>query len=174
MWIFGNKKEKQVDTQEAQSHYAPGTEIAFDSGLIRRFKGHHQTLLKLYGEVFEAAKNHQFDELAKLLKTFTRVFEQHVLEENLRFYIYLEKCLNDSDHIEMIGEMKLEMNQIGRTVRSFTRHHLGFGVTGANVEKFVEELQQIGGALVDRIEREEGSLYTLYLPPRNYEAAARQ
>lgn len=163
-----NNPEKSTDNQKKT--FAPGTEIGYDSALLARFSGHHQTLLKLFGEISQAADDGDFTLLAPSLKRFLRVFEQHVLEENLRFYVYLEKCLQDDDHGEFANDMKQEMNGISRSVRSFIRHHLEFEVTQDNLAKFKQELAGIGFALTDRIDREENSLYTLYLPPTNYAA----
>lgn len=175
MGLFARKKDKPVwDGSRAESaaaggRFAPGTGIAYDQNLVARFKGHHQVLLKLFGAISGAAADRNFEMLADCIRKFVRVLEQHVLEENLRFYIYLTKCLeNDDDHKELVQDMKKEMSKISRDVRSFMRHHLEFGVDQGNVVKFQEELLKIGEVLVDRVNREEDSLYTLYLPPENY------
>lgn len=64
--------------------------------------------------------------------------------------------------------MKREMGQIGRVVRDFIRHYREHGVNDDNIVKFTGELEGIGETLTDRIEREETSLYTLYMPPENF------
>ena len=167
--LFGNS-EQQAPPRAQQQQYAPGTEIPYDGQLISRFKGHHQSLLKLFNNISLAVKEHDYEQIMQALKKFVNVLEQHVLEENLKLYVYLQKCIHDDDHNEMISDMKLEMAQISREVRSFVRHHLQFGVNAVNIEKFGHDLNGIGAALVDRIQREEDALYPLYMPPRNYEA----
>lgn len=168
---------RQTDTAGSRSapgkgQYAPGTEIAYDDHLITRFQGHHQSLLKLFNAISAAAEERDYDRLGPVLKKFLNVFDQHTLEENLKLYVYLQKCVDDEDHAEMMRDMKQEMGQIGRTVRAFVRHHRRFGVNDANIDKFRQELAGIGEALTDRIKREEEGLYQLYVPPRNYEALA--
>lgn len=169
--LFGGGESQAAASRGAQGQpeqYAPGTQISYDAQLIPRFEGHHQSLLKLFGSLSEAAEKSDYASVATTLKTFLRVLDQHVLEENLKLYVYLEKCIDDQHHQEMIHEMKREMGEIGHTVHAFARHHTQFGVNDQNIGKFREELRQIGEALKDRIQREEESLYTLYVPPETY------
>lgn len=173
--LFGERHNKAMPgatSSRSAAQYAPGTEIAYDEELITRFEGHHQSLLKLFNKVTAAANEEDYDRLGPALKKFLNVFDQHILEENLKLYVYLEKCIDDEDHVDMMHDMKQEMGQIGRTVRAFVKHHLQFGVNDANIGKFRQELAGIGEALSDRIEREEDGLYKLYVPPRNYQAMA--
>jgi triphosphoribosyl-dephospho-CoA synthetase len=172
--MFGSLfKRKDQDKAKDDNAYAPGTEIPYDPSLIQRFKGHHLTLQKLLGDVQTEAEAGQYEDIAESLKTFQRVLQQHVLEENVRLYIYLTKCLADEpEDAEVAGEMKREMGEIGRKVTAFIRHYAEFGVDETNVNKFTKELDTIGSALQDRIHREEESLYTLYLPPEAYAASA--
>ncbi|HEX7340033.1 MAG TPA: hemerythrin domain-containing protein [Rhodanobacteraceae bacterium] len=160
-----------VDFAATGAPYAPGTRIAYDAELITRFEGHHKSLLKLFDNLSRLADERAYDRLGPALKKFLNVLQQHVLEENLKLYVYLEKCIDDGDHAQMMHEMKLEMGQIGRRVRAFVRHHIEFAVNADNIVKFRQELKEIGAVLVDRIQREEDGLYKLYMPPRHYEQA---
>lgn len=170
--LFGGRGQQATAgaaNSRAEKQYAPGTQLAYDDQLIKRFTGHHRTLLTQFNGIVQAGEGRRYDELAQALKQFLSVLEQHILEENLRLYIYLEKCISDEDHKQMIREMKQEMGRIGQSVRLFVRHHLQFGINDQNIGKFRHELKDIGAALVDRIRREEDGLYTLYLPPSNYQ-----
>jgi regulator of sigma D len=154
----------------AEAGYAPGTKLTYDSKLIDRFTGHHQSLLKIFTAIVAAAEQRNYAELTVRIGTFKRVLSEHLLEENLRLYTYLQHCLaSDSQSLELVREMHLEMGAIGRKVNAFIRHYSEFGVSDLNVAKFLEELRGIGAALVDRIQREEQSLYSLYMPPEAYE-----
>jgi regulator of sigma D len=166
-------KKNRAHDRHALKQCAPGTELAYDPGLIQRFKGHHATLLKLFGTIQESAAEGNYAKVKQTLKSFRRVLEQHLWEENLRLYIYLARCLaHDRDSAELASGMKREMGEIGRNATEFMRHYDEFGVDAGNIEKFKHDLKKIGDVLIDRIRREEDSLYTLYLPPGNYEAAA--
>lgn len=173
MGWFGNKvaapAPAPATATDADKQFAPGTRIAYDDQLIARFKGHHQTLVKLFTGVSQAADAHDYAKLIEKLQKFIRVLEEHVLEENLRFYIYLSRCLDDAEHREFVTDMKQEMNQISRSVRSFGRHYIEHGLNDDSIVKFQQELKEVGDALTDRVQREEESLYTLYLSPSDYE-----
>ena len=150
-------------------NFAPGTRIAYDPQLIERFEGHHASLLKTFGLIHKAAEERNYTSVQTALGRFRRLLQEHLLEENLRLYVYLNKCLaNDSGSNQIVLSMKDEMNQIGRTVMTFLNHYESTGINETNIAGFVIELGQVGAALTDRIEREERSLYTLYLHPESY------
>lgn len=126
-------------------------------------------MLKLFGELSESVAKAKYARIPEALDRFRRVLETHLLEENVRLYIYLMKCLVTAPaNLQLAHDMKREMEGIGRTANNFIRHYIEFGVDNSNIEKFQSELKGIGAALADRIEREEASLYTLYLPPEDY------
>lgn len=164
--MFGRRKKSREP--EATPH-APGTQLTYDPNLIIRFKGHHVSLLKLFNNIQKASANREYDQVTESLESFRRVLQQHLMEENLRLYIYLRKCLaQDPDSAELAASMKREMGRIGKNVTEFINHYSEFGVNDDNIEKFRHDLVHIGAILQDRIQREEESLYTLYLPPDEY------
>lgn len=145
---------------------APGTQIHYDAGLIKRFSGHHGVLVDLVGKVRACAVAGDYPRTAIYIRKFKLMLNEHLLEENLRLYTYLSHCLKeDAEGNELMQDMRKEMAGIGRAVTQFIRHYEEFGVDARNAAKFVEELDGIIAALADRIEREERSLYTLYMPP---------
>lgn len=137
--------------------------------LITRFKGHHGSLLSIFGTISTSAASHDYPGVMDALQRFQRVLNEHLLEENLRLYTYLSKCLSgNEDSALLINQMRREMSEIGRTVTQFLRHYITSEVDGRNIDEFTEKLQGIGSALQDRISREENSLYTLYMPVADY------
>jgi regulator of sigma D len=171
--LFGARQGDQQSDDEVSAQeprqYAPGTKIGFDPQLITRFKGHHVSLLKLFGQIKQAAETGNYPRTLEAISTFKNVLQQHLLEENIRFYTYLRICLQkDAENARIMNAMKSEMESIGRVVMQFISHYLQFGIDETNVKKFLTDLQGIGAALEDRIRREETSLYTLYLPPASY------
>jgi hypothetical protein len=126
-------------------------------------------LLKLFGQIKQSAEVRNYPRTLETISAFKNVLQQHLLEENIRFYTYLRVCLkNDAENARLMHAMKSEMEGIGRVVTQFIWHYLQFGIDDTNIKKFLTDLQGIGAALEDRIQREEASLYTLYLPPVNY------
>ncbi len=150
--------------------YAPGTNIAYDPGLIDRFKGQHQVLSRLCSELSIAAQGHDFERVMEKLRRFAQMLEQHLLEENLRFYVYLGKCLGDGDDQEYVVSLQRDMKQIGREVRAFARRYIEQGVGAGNVAEFRKELHGASELLSDRLQTEEESLFDFYLQPDDYHA----
>jgi hypothetical protein len=162
------RPDNQATVREPRQ-YAPGTQIAFDPQLITRFKGHHAALLKLFNQIKQSAQAGDYVRTLEATATFKNVLQQHLLEENIRFYTYLRICLQkDEENARLMHTMKSEMEGIGRVVGRFISHYLEFGINEGNIKKFMTDLQGIGAALEDRIGREESSLYTLYQPPDSY------
>ncbi|HLS05333.1 MAG TPA: hemerythrin domain-containing protein [Wenzhouxiangella sp.] len=164
--LFGRSSSRDAAEKK---EYAPGTRISYDPKLIERFEGHHAALGKLLQGIVNSAERKNYSSIESQLKRFQSVLEQHVLEENVRLYVYLEKCLlKDEMNAQLSLDMKREMGEIGRKVAKLVRHYTEFGVDKDNVDKFLSDIKKMGGLLQERIDREENSLYTLYLPPSDY------
>ncbi|HEX7342239.1 MAG TPA: hemerythrin domain-containing protein [Rhodanobacteraceae bacterium] len=145
---------------------APGTEIQFHPDLIARFNGHHASLRKLLEIVRAHAMDNKFAEAQKSLQSFRNVLSAHLLEENVKLYTYMAKCLvGDPDSEGLITGMKAEMGRIGTGVMHFLNKYRDAGITPFNKAQFLGELDAIGATLAERMEREETSLYSMYMPP---------
>ncbi len=141
--------------------------LSYDPSLIPKFKGQHVSLLKLLNEIEAGAERQQYASLHRKLFTFRRVLEQHLWEENQQLYTYLGyRFAPNPDNAELANDMKQRMLQIGNSVDKFIRHYNEFSVDENSVGTFTTELKAIGEALRERIECEEDSLYSLYLPPK--------
>lgn len=150
--------------------YAPGTEIGYHPDLIPRFQKTHQALQKLYVSIQVATEGNDFVGAQKSLDAFRKTLTGHLLEENVKLYTYLARCLAaDPANKDLIGSMKSEMGQIGTTVMTFINQYSQTGLTPFNKRQFLEGWGGIGAVLTDRIEREETSLYTMYLPPSAFQ-----
>ncbi len=154
----------------APSEFAPGTGIGYHPDLIERFESTHAALQKLFEAIKTHATRDEFSEAQKSLQAFRKTLTGHLLEENIKLYTYLSKCMAaDPDNKELIDNMKAEMGQIGTTVMHFIKEYTNSGITPFNKKQFLSELDEIGTVLVDRIEREESSLYTMYMPPSAFQ-----
>ncbi len=145
---------------------APGTEIGYHPDLIPRFQKTHETLKKLYDSVKSEVESDQFIAAQKSLDSFRKTLTGHLLEENIKLYTYLTKCLSaDPDNKALMVSMKSEMGKIGTAVMAFITDYDASGITAFNKKQFLAGWGGIGETLADRIEREETSLYTMYMPP---------
>lgn len=157
-------------TSRVALHYAPGTEIGYHPDLIPRFQKTHQALQKLYASIKGSAEDNDFVAAQKSIDAFRKTLTGHLLEENVKLYTYLARCLAaDPDNKDLIGSMKSEMGQIGTTVMAFIKQYTASGITPFNKRQFLEGWESIGAVLTDRIDREETSLYTMYLPPSAFQ-----
>lgn len=83
----------------------------------------------------------------------------------MKLYVYLTRQLADDEaNSEIISDFRREMAKIGRVVMEFLRKYTEQPFDTTNMDEFKNELDGIGAALTARIEREEGVLYTLYMP----------
>lgn len=157
--LFGKKEDKA-----APAHTAPGTSISFDPALIERLTGDHRRLLDIYKHVQGALAKGDYPGVKKLLGDFRTALQEHLLTENVKFYVYVSRQLaSDETSSKIISDFRSEMQTIGRVVMDFLRRYTESGVDAPGADRFRGELEEIGAALVQRIEREEGTLYPLYL-----------
>lgn len=159
------ERPQEPSTSTPLAH-APGTGIPYHPELMQEFAGHHASLRKLFAAITDSANRNDFSGTVATMEAFRRVLMTHLLEENLKLYTYLRKCLiNDAASAQLVTGMKKEMGGIGTQVMDFLNAYIESGVTSANKEQFLASLAAIGTALADRLQREETSLYTLYMPP---------
>lgn len=153
---------------EVETSAQPGLEHArfgYSPELIDGLKGDHADLLRRYGDIEQLALKGQYAALPMALAGFKNKFDVHVLHENLQFYCYLEQRLaRDADTLTLIKDFRSEMNAIARGVVNFVKKYRTVGVQPGNGAEFLAELRSVGALLVQRVEREEKDLYTLYRP----------
>lgn len=148
------------------------TEIAYHENLLSKFNSDHQKLLRLFNETAKAAESSNESLTKTRLRQFSSVLQGHVLEENVKLYVYLDHALkNDKRNHEVIIKYKSEMQSISKLVNKFVLKYVQLTEWEKHKwESFESELKSLGDALVARIESEESILYPLYLPPAEYRA----
>jgi len=173
MWLidflFGKKRkdsQQQAPQERAPApRHAPGTQISYSPDLIPQLKGEHQQLLELFGMVNNAFAKNDLALTAKFLENFRRGIQSHLLTENIRFYIYLEHSLGqDLESLSLMHDFRQEMDTIGKNVLSFLSKYKEIGSRPDFAIPFATDLETVGKILVDRIKREEETLYPLYFP----------
>lgn len=170
-WIsdwFGPRKPAADEHSLAHGHLAAlrrEQSINYSPQLIGRLCGDHAALLAMYQSVVDMLQQQRYAQIPAALGSFKSKFDVHILNENLRFYCYLEQKLRAQPaELTTVKEFRREMNVIARGVVNFVRQYQTTGVSAANQQGFADDLRQIGALLVQRIQREEEDLYTLYAP----------
>lgn len=144
---------------------APGTHIAYHPNLIDQLQGDHQKLLGIFGNILATFNAGDLAGTAKLLEEFRGNIQGHLLTENVKLYIYLEHALRqDEESHQLVHGFRHEMDGIGKVVLAFLGKYKNIASQPELAAAFGTELAQIGEALVARIQREEETLYPLYLP----------
>lgn len=144
---------------------APGTAIRYHPELVAELKHDHQILLTLFASIQAAFKEGRLQAVVEHLDAFRTSIQSHLLKENVRLYIYLEHQLaGDETSHQLIHDFRHEMDGIGKAVVAFLAKYKDLSVDGNLVASFGRDLEAVGKVLVDRIQREEGTLYPLYAP----------
>lgn len=165
MLDFFKKKAETPSAQKEQFAPAPGTEIRYSADLIPLLQKDHADLLSFYGEIQNAFEAQKYETVSRQLNEFKSLLQGHLLTENIRLYIYLDHMLGrDQMNGELIREFRREMDQIGRTVMNFLKKYEAIGVDKELANAFKKDFETLGTVLVQRIKREETTLYPLYLP----------
>lgn len=137
--------------------------IPFYPNLIKHLELDHQQLLSLYGNIGNSLYLQEYHLLPDQLAQFKQDFKAHLDAENIKFYGYLEQGLKEQSQAFLsLRQFRKEMRVIERTVIKFIDHWMDFEVNRASAAEFRAEYEAIGAALVQRIEREEKELYTMY------------
>lgn len=161
-----DKNGSEITSEAAtEYHTAPGTEIRYAPDLIDSLKNDHQELLGLYGKIQAAFDNKDYPSVAEKLETFRNGLQSHLLIENVRLYIYLDRCLaNDASNSELIRGFRREMDDIAKVAMKFLNKYSDIGVDEDLASHFAQDFATIGRVLGERIKKEETVLYPLYLP----------
>ena len=158
-----NPRPAPVASSEARLQ--PGRSLTFDPDLVDSLKDDHQALVEIFQRIGATCGARDFTECTHALRKFKSRFTDHLIVENTRFYLYVKKAMeaSDPDSAGIARAFQQEMHQIAKVVTSFVDQ---YSISEELLESgaFAQELQRIGGALAERIDREEKTLYPLYLP----------
>jgi hypothetical protein len=83
----------------------------------------------------------------------------------VRFYNYVENAMQgDAESTALVRSFRREMNAIARGVVDFVKKYQLSAFDLQMRQEFLADYQTVYGLLAQRIEREESSLYPLYMP----------
>jgi len=158
----GKEQHSKKKHKESKPIYAPNTKIAYRPKLVDKLKEEHVELVRLFNLILSMAEKGETENTRKLLAEFKGKFSGHLIKENINFYVYVEHSVKDLATLELIKEMKLEMDGIAKTVREFIAK---FSQPNMPLdENFLKEFKNVGAALLERVNREEEFLYPTYQP----------
>lgn len=165
-FLRSRRKEQPPATGEsAEFAAAPGTSIRFNPHLIEQLTADHRDLLNTYIAVMAAAKAADTKGVTSGLEQMQTQLRAHLLTEKVRLYVYLDHMLKDDAATRTrVRELRREMDRIARQAMAFFLRYAGIGEGDQSLEGFIAEFEAMGVVLNERIEREEATLYTLYMP----------
>lgn len=170
MSIFGKLfGQKDAESDNEAPVTAPATAhrtIRYDPNLMDSLQKDHDMLNTLFQHIGTLLEQNRIDEIRGELVNFKTRLEAHILTENVRFYTYLEQSLSDDMHnAELMRDFRREMNTIARSVVGFVKKYQSIHVTAQQFRaEFADDYRAVGQLLVQRLGREENSLYPLYQP----------
>ena len=137
--------------------------IAHYSDLVEHLQQDHQHLIGLYSSVLQSIEQAHYPQIATQLEQFKTDFHAHLHAENIKLYGFLEQSLaHQTEEFKQMRQYRREMRSIESVVNKFLSYWIESRVDAANIQQFIEEFQNIGNALVTRIESEEHTLYPMY------------
>ncbi|MDH5327349.1 MAG: hypothetical protein OEZ68_11775 [Gammaproteobacteria bacterium] len=142
---------------------APGTEIIYDVNLIKQLTAEHDSMLATLHKVVNAIDSGDYKKMRKKLKFFLSIFNDHTLKEYSKLYVFLDYIYRgERENHRIVMYFRQEMNEIGKTVRTYANYWVDRGVDHLTIEDFNYQTKYISDLLTTRIEAEEEQLYELY------------
>ena len=169
--LFGRKESVtqsdvvQTGVPKENPAYAPKTRIAYKSDLIAKLIDDHRKLVALYTDIGKAFTADDLAGTVHRLRHFRSNIQEHLLTEKIQLYVYLQYLLADDQlAYDLMRGLHREMDGIGKAVLAFLEKYDDLDNNCALLETFPTEFKAVGAVLVDRISREERTLYPLYMP----------
>nr|WP_315491466.1 hemerythrin domain-containing protein [uncultured Rhodoferax sp.] len=139
-----------------------GRGLSFHADLIPKLLHEHRVVLELYGQILHNATVKDWGKVAPMLAQFKKGLSDHLLDEAVRLYVYLQKSVEDEESRALIRNFRTEMEGIGRVVIKVLDRFEDVAKSPYLQELFEAEWRGLGAVLGDRIAREEKTLYPLY------------
>lgn len=158
-------KPPSIPANAAPIPTAAPRKIGYDAKLINSLLQDHAELGRIFGNIGDAQKSGNFDDIRPLLIQFKTRLEAHVLTENVRFYNYLDQSLSgDASNAGIMHSFRREMNGIARSVVDFVKKYQSSNFTPDERRQFATDYDAVGKILEQRLDSEENNLYPLYQP----------
>lgn len=162
-WLM-QRTQAVIGNAPTNAKTAPGTTIQYNPDLIVQLTKEHRQLLTMFGEIRVAFERGDYKKTVQKLNEFRSAFQAHLLTENVRLYIFLERSFADDEtSYELIRGLRREMDGIARTALAFLEKYETIGIDKDVETSFARDVDAIGKILMHRIDSEEQALYPLYL-----------
>lgn len=163
--LFSRKAKK--DGAEAPVGTAPH-ELPYDPALVSALTLEHRSLVTLLVRAKSLAQQELYGEAMDTLHQFSQGLAEHLKRESAELHPYLTAHLRGEDRDHILREMRAGSVHVERSVEGFLKHYAGYPVGERNVGMFVVEIDGVSEEFCERIEKEEATVYTLYMPPEAY------
>jgi regulator of sigma D len=158
-----SQPRKSPAPRPASQPRAPGTRIGYDPLLIRRLTSDHQKMLELFSQTQALLTTHDYDGVKRKLGELRITLQDHLMTASVKFYVYVARNLaTDLAKTALINEYRREMLANSRQIMDFLRTYSAVRLDDSFADAFQIELLVIGSALVQRIEREQSTLFPMY------------
>jgi hypothetical protein len=163
--FFSRKAKKDGPEDQSQAELR---ELPYDPSLVTALTLEHRSLVELLVQVKSAALEERYAEVKDSLQEFSQGLAEHLKRESSALHPYLTAHLKGEDRDAILREMRASTGHVERSMEGFLKHYGGYPVGERNVGMFVVEIDGVSEEFCERIEKEEASIYTLYMPPEAY------
>ena len=138
-------------------------DLPYDAKLIKKFHKDHKKLVATAIKISKKIEAEEHDKIKPLLKQLKLEILGHFMEEDIKLYRYLKKYYaNSEESMALINTFEESIKAIQKDVISFLDNYTQENSTLDT--NFKKRFHTIVNDLGNRIETEENSLYTLYIP----------
>ena len=143
-------------------------EVPFNPSLIAALTHEHRALDLLLVKARSAAQQNHYEDAMDILAQFKSALEDHQRRESIELHPYLATHLRGDGSQDILKEMRANAALIRRSVEGLLNHYNAYPVSYINVARFEIEVGGVSEEFRERIEKEEASIYSLYMPPEIY------
>jgi len=131
----------------------------YQSELIEKLNKEHQTLFNIVISMEEAINKKDIKKIKKLVDSFKKELELHLLYEDTNLYEHLYNRYYYYENVrDVIQDKHNEMKDIAKAVQGFIETHQNLD----DLEAFNKDFQVVKDVLVKRVSFEEEVLYDIY------------
>jgi len=160
------RRQPRNDVQPTAVALPP--ETPYDPDLVSALCIEHRSLVMLLVKASNAAQHQRYEDIREILGEFKADLRDHLKREGAELNPYLSAHLKGEDSRDALKDMRNNSLHIERAVEGLLKHYSQYPVNEKTVLRFEMELSGVIEEFSERLEREESSFYTLYLPRDSY------
>jgi hypothetical protein len=155
--VVTTSEEKKIEKKKQVN--LPG----YKYGLVDSFLKTHQEILTVYTTIMSNAKDKDYAILPLMLSQFSKKCFDHFNDEE-ELYTFMKALAGSRSEIErrIAMEFSAEMKNLSLELFTILNQSRFIPVNDTTVVGFIDEFQQLGDVLQERIKREEAVLYPMY------------